>query len=386
MKKAILILAFALLLVCMSPAAFAAAEIYPYDIHLSIMYNYLTDNQRVLYDRMYDAIRHGQSSVPAPKGMIREELEWMTDYIYNEAPELCAYDRWGTRVVESSAGTFEIHISYKRPISEQDAFIEEMEELGAYFKGMEDEPGLLAIHDYLCSRFDYGSEDDLDTQLAYDAMVCGKAVCNGYAQSMAMLCHFAGYPCSYIDGHVLDDRGNSIGNHAWNVAIIGTRFVWLDATWDDAGSNAVRTWFWLDGPTMAKSHRPDPEYAPIKDLQDFLPEEAVVGMYLDINDGNGYVRGVLSESGKRVRLQDLGPGQYYTPALAIYNYGSRPLNVQVSYRFNGRESGWKETTINGESNLAYRTFMKSLAGARGYHEITWYCDGNFLGTFTWTVD
>ena len=73
--KAFFIFAFSILLVCFCPAACADPKNCPYDPHLSIMYNYLADNQRELYDSMYNAIREGKSFVIAPKRMSIEDVK-----------------------------------------------------------------------------------------------------------------------------------------------------------------------------------------------------------------------------------------------------------------------------------------------------------------------
>ena len=392
MKKIFMIFALSLLLICFCSAACAEPENCPYDVHLSIMYNYLTDSQRELYDSLYDAIREGRSSVMAPAGMTRDETIRMLNYFQDEAPELCAFDRGRSDVFETSPGKMEIRIKYYRSIEEQDFFIDELDALASNFRGLGDEEGILAIREYIINRFEYGYVYDpavygMDTKSAYVAMLYDTAVCEGYSQTMAMLCHFAGYSCNYIKGIAVDDDGHfwAYNGHAWNVACVGTRFIWMDLTWDDGGSYPEWDWYGLDGQTMAETHRPDRMYEDLKDIKGFLPDDAVVGMYLDINDANGYVRGVLSESGQRVRTGDLGQGQFYTPAMVIYNNGSSPLTVRVSYRLDGETDYWNEVTIKGNSNIAFRTNKRCYWNPDGYHEITWYCDGNVLGTFNWTV-
>ncbi len=391
MKKVIFIFALSLLLICFCSAACAEPANCPYDPHLSIMYNNLTDNQRELYDRLYDAIREERESVIAPVGMNREEAMRLLNILRNEAPELCALDSYDA--FELSSGETKVRLCYKYPLEEQDFFIEELDALASNFRGLEDEQGILAIREYIINRFEYGRVDDpkvygMNTKSAYVAMMYNTAVCEGYAETMAMLCHFAGYSCSYIGGITVDDDGNfwAYNGHAWNVACVGTRFIWMDLTWDDGGAYPEWDWYGLDGQTMAETHRPDREYELLVNLRSFLPDDAVVGMYLDINDANGYVRGVLSESGQRVRKKDLGQGQFYTPAMVIYNYGSSPLTVQVSYRYDDETDYWNEVTIKGNSNIAFRTNERGYWNPDGYHEITWYCDGNVLGTFNWTED
>ena len=388
MKKAFFILVLSLSLVCFCSAACAEPEHCPYDPHLSIMYNYLTDNQRELYDSLYDAVFEGRSSVNAPAGMSREEILGVYSIIKKEAPELCAFGSIG------DPGGMEIRLIYDHSIEEQDSFIEEVDALASRFRGLEEEQGILAIREYIINRFEYGLVDSPEAwgsnpRSAYYALMYNTAVCDGYAQTMTMLCHFAGYSCSFISGMMADDQGKFWSNnvHAWNVACVGTRFVWMDLTWDDGGSYPDDEWYDVDVQTMAETHLASREYDPIINLQGFLPADAVIGMFLDINDENGIVRGVLDKTGQRVRMKDLAQGQYYAPAMVIYNFGSTPLPVHVSYRLDGKMYDyWNDVTIKGESNIAFRTYKRAFGLPAGNHEITWYCDGNILGTFNWTAD
>ena len=375
----------AVLLVCLLSAAAGAEPSHcPYDIHLSIMYNYLSDAERTLYDRLYDALWTGQGSVPVPAGVTKARAEWMLDYIYNEAPELCAYDRWASRVTTASGGMTIIPV-YKMSIREQERFIRDTADKARRYAKLGEKKGLRTLHDDLSARFAYGSVDGEDTQLAYFALKNGKAVCNGYAQTFVMYAHFAGFTASYIDGKVYDDSGNYAGNHAWNIACADGRFFWLDPTWDDQGSRASHQWYDVDGSTMLKTHRPDPEYQPILSLAAVLPDRVTFTMHLDVNNGSGFARGITDKSGQTVRLRSLASGEYYTPAMVIWNSSRRAVRVTVSCRLDGQWIRWNACEVQADSNIAFRTNADRLRGVTGSHEIVWYCGGIRLGAFTWQV-
>ncbi len=357
----------------------------PYDIHLSIMYNYLSDAERTLYNRMYDALRSGQSCVKVPSGITKERAGWMADFIYNEAPELCAYDRWASHVANGSDG-LEIRLAYKLSISEQNRFIQEVCSKAQSYASQGESKGLRAIHDDLCSRFIYGKVDGEDTQLAYFALKNNKAICNGYAQSFVMYAHFAGFTCSYIDGTVFDSNGTYVGRHAWNIACADGKYFWLDATWDDAGNKSTSKWYGLDGSTMAKTHVPDPEYKPILRLKTILPANVICTMHLDVNSNGGYSRGITDKSEASVQINDLAFGEYYTPALVIWNNGESATKITITYTLDGISGGWPATEVLARNNIAFRTNASQLKGKSGPHEIVWYCDGIRLGTFNWTVE
>ena len=385
MKKALTAAALVLLFCLLSAAAGAEPSTCPYDIHLSILYNYLSEPMQTLVDRLYDALYKGETVVKVPGGISRDDAYWATDFVVNETPELCAFFRNGSQVVSASGG-LEIHLAYNLEISEQQRFIRKVASMARAYAGKGESQGIRAIHDDLSRIYEYGWGDIGDTQLAYYALLNGKAVCNGYAQTMVMFSHFAGYTCSYIDGNTLDEHGRRDGGrHAWNIACADGRYFWLDATWDDAGSKAVATWYNLDGATMAKSHEPDPEYRPILNLKTVLPDQVRFTTHLDVNNGGGYTRGITQENGVSVRLRDLGSGEYYSPALVIWNSSRSPVTLTITYSLDGNRSGWGPWTVQAGTNTAFRIRPEWLRNYPGPHEIIWYCGGIRLGSFSWNV-
>ena len=382
----LLIALFAAALFCLAvfPAR-AEPSRCPYDIHLSVMYSFLSDAERVLFDRMYDALYEGRDTAAVPAGVSRDRAEWMLDFIYNEAPELCAYDRWASAVV-SVPGGMEVRLKYKLPLSEQGRFIRSAAKEARRFTGLGESAGLRAIHDHLCARFEYGSVAGEDTQLAYFALKNSKAICNGYAQTFAMFGHFAGYTCSYIDGETYLSDGTHYGRHAWNIACAGGRYFWLDVTWDDQGTYTGSQWYKPEDTLMTSTHVPDGEYRPILDLKTVLPDRVKSTMHLDVNGGNGFSRGVTRQSGTSVRLAALSAGEYYSPAMVLWNGGSRPVKADVSYELDGRRGSWGTAEIRPGSNLPYRTDAEWLRDKTGSHRIVWYFGGIRIGVFTWRTE
>ncbi len=393
MKKSLLILLFCCISVLfLSAAALGEPERCPYDIHLSIMYNYMTPSQQKLFDRLYDAVRNGKAAVQVPSGMTRDEVHWLLDDFVNEASELCAFDFGSTEIISRSGSVKEIRIGYRFSTAEQEKYIREVTQLARQVAGKTEKNGIRAVHDYVIKLLDHyydnGDPDDLSRALqSYYALKTHRAVCNGYAQTTAMLCHFAGYTCSYIDGHVADERGQFTVPHAWNAAVIDGKFTWMDVTWDDAGQKANTDWYNMTGSQMGKTHFADPEYKDFATRASILPDNVSFTMYLDLYDQKGYVRGITDQSRKSYKLNRLQPGQYYAPAVVIWNQSSKPVPVTVSYRIDtGIVYRWSQCSVQNGSNIAFRSYEKQLAGQRGTHQVTWYCDGNRLGTFTWKTE
>lgn len=95
-----------------------------------------------------------------------------------------------------------------------------------------------AIYSYVMenAQYDYkayetGIPTKEDPGDIYGTLICGYAVCDGYAHAMKVLGRLANLDIIYITGNV-----RSIG-HAWNMINIAGSNYQLDATWDDGGQD-----------------------------------------------------------------------------------------------------------------------------------------------------
>lgn len=113
------------------------------------------------------------------------------------------------------------------------------------------------IHDYIVNNVKYGYPDDnenedSDAYNAYGALVEGKAVCNGYAQAMKLLCDLAGLECQMVTGTADGE------NHAWNLIRLDDEWYHTDVTWDDPEpddpSRMIYSYFNLNDSSMESSH------------------------------------------------------------------------------------------------------------------------------------
>jgi hypothetical protein len=82
-----------------------------------------------------------------------------------------------------------------------------------------------AIHDWVVSHIAYDKK--LVSHSAYDGLVNGKTVCQGYALITYEMMKQAGIPVKIIEGSA---RGVA---HAWNLVQIDGSWYHLDSTWDD---------------------------------------------------------------------------------------------------------------------------------------------------------
>ncbi|MCI8497513.1 MAG: hypothetical protein HFE85_04610, partial [Clostridiales bacterium] len=127
---------------------------------------------------------------------------------------------------------------------------EQMEQAYAQLSpGMSEFDREAALHDWLMTRCSYSDEaavqilengEELDSFLAestaYGAVVCGEAVCTGYADAMKLLLGGAGVRCAVQQGKAPGPDGDGeLAGHVWNIVTIDGEPYHLDPTWDDLG-------------------------------------------------------------------------------------------------------------------------------------------------------
>lgn len=127
----------------------------------------------------------------------------------------------------------------------------------------------LAIHDYIVSNCEYGYTDYSKEYAyrAYGALVQNKAVCNGYAEAMALLLSCVGIENDIMTGWA----GGEL--HAWNRVLIEDEWYQVDATWDDPlpdrGEFAGHMYFNVTDDIMDDAHVWDEELFEACDSEEY---------------------------------------------------------------------------------------------------------------------
>jgi len=117
-------------------------------------------------------------------------------------------------------------------------------------KGASDWDNELAIHDYLVSNVKYELVDDAIYN-AYDTLINGTAVCNGYAECFKTFMDMLGIECTAISGSANGEL------HIWNLVKLGGAWYQVDVTWDDPINGKGRiehAYFNITDSDMAKDH------------------------------------------------------------------------------------------------------------------------------------
>ncbi len=137
---------------------------------------------------------------------------------------------------------------------------------GLDLNGKSDEQKIRAIYTYLCDNVTYDYAEDSIIFTAYDALVNGRAVCQGVAVAFYRLCLEIGLDARVVTSEEI--------NHAWNIVRAdGARYYALDATWD-AKNDPDKREFYLRGRTnWLTKHTLGDEFADGRFASYTFPEE-----------------------------------------------------------------------------------------------------------------
>lgn len=105
----------------------------------------------------------------------------------------------------------------------------EVARLVAATAGMTAERKVRFFHDYIIKKCEY--DTTCTKSRAYDCLIDGSSICNGYAIAFYNLCDAAGLKVEYIVGHA--NNGKSSVLHAWNSVTVNGQKLYYDLTWDD---------------------------------------------------------------------------------------------------------------------------------------------------------
>ena len=97
---------------------------------------------------------------------------------------------------------------------------------------------MLYFHDSIILECNY-DDTAKNCYSAYGCLVEGKAVCEGYAKAMQILCSKAGIKCIPVAGKAYD--GGAVQPHLWNKVMIDGEWTNVDLTWDDPVTDAGRS-------------------------------------------------------------------------------------------------------------------------------------------------
>lgn len=197
-------------------------------------YHKLSQNAKIAYTLILKSINLQPEQIEIPD-ITSEELNMLLYSLSYDNPELLSIGR-NCKVESDKTGTkFYFKMSYDLSKVEKDAKEEELNKKInriiseiPYGNNYDIE---LYIHDYVCKNCVYDASGD-QNGTSYDALVSGKAVCEGYARAIKVLLDRFNITNYLITGKATNYSGKT-ETHMWNVVEIAGKRFHLDATWDD---------------------------------------------------------------------------------------------------------------------------------------------------------
>ena len=244
-----------------------------------VLYDTLSDTEKVLYDAMEEHYRNGTREVRLGKqdGSRMDMFERVEYAFMNDHPYVGMIHYYtSSNRVPVTAGSDEFRIIFEDKRDYAADYLAIREEVDPFVKGLHGTTSekVLQINDYIADRvyYDYAYAEDYQTQIdangwrvvdpenmpvelahsAYAAIVERVAVCDGYALAFAAMCQEAGIPCYVLMGDAGAGTGE-VRKHAWNIVQLEDgNWYEVDTTWND--SRGDHTYFCLQSSEMEKNH------------------------------------------------------------------------------------------------------------------------------------
>lgn len=207
--------------------------IYENDME-KVYYHKLSTNAKIAYTLILNKIEEQPEQIEIPN-ITNEELDKLLYSLSYDNPELLSIGR-KCKVESNKTGT-KFYFKMNYDFSKEEKNIKEAElnkKINEIISGMPSGSSYdqeLYIHDYVCKNCVY----DADTEqygTSYDALVDGKAVCEGYARAIKVLLDRIKIKNYLITGKAANKSGK-VEPHMWNIVEINGKRFHLDATWDD---------------------------------------------------------------------------------------------------------------------------------------------------------
>ena len=132
--------------------------------------------------------------------------------------------------------------------------------------GKSDHDKIAAIDQYLCDNVYYPQKPYIPLDhTPYGTMFDGRAVCEGYARTVKILCDLCNVDCYYVTGYCGNDPVS--GGHAWNLVGVDGKWYQLDTTWNDGGND--KTYFLVTDDFMSLSRNWDRSRYPATEKKNY---------------------------------------------------------------------------------------------------------------------
>lgn len=234
--------------------------IYDADGRTRYYYNTLSADGKVAYTIILNTIREHPEKIEIPQLNDTDFHEMFCALSYDN-PELLCMTNESQILVRGAKAYFVPKYCEELSVCElhrNDLEIAVNKILSGITNNMDAYDKELYFHDVICEKVIYTPDsNNIKGYSAYDALVQGEAVCEGYSRSIQLLLNRVGISNYLVTGTGVDSDGTSEG-HMWNVVTLQGENYYLDVTWDDMDEEDVtrynHTYFNVTSADIAKSH------------------------------------------------------------------------------------------------------------------------------------
>lgn len=265
MKRIISILVF--LLICLSLGA----------VSTDWFYNTLNSKEKVLYERIEEAIMSNEEKIMDVDFSSKECLRIYSGYL-DDHPGIFWVDNkisYGTYLDSNGKAKHSINLVFTHTENlnaDKVRFVNLVSKFSGYLqRDPNDWIKLYHIYDYLASTIEY-SLDYMD-QTMWSVFFEGIGVCAGFARSFQYLALQEGIPSVVVHGYAKNEDGSqSDVGHLWVMAKIGDNWYHFDPTWGLQDNDGVVdfTYFCRSSKRMELSHVIDNDYPIPSSLDDTM--------------------------------------------------------------------------------------------------------------------
>lgn len=242
--------------------SFAALEIPDTAEYIA---DFLSDDEKRVFSQLYKGLSGFESSVELTEGVIsKDDIGAFISMLTSACPYIDYIGSQYTICIDGEGYVTSVEVTYDKTAEEAQAEKEKLDEkvgeiLAGIEQGWNDYDKVLYFHDSIILGCTYDDTAD-EPYSAYGCLVDGRAVCEGYAKAMQILCTKAGIKCIPVAGKAYD--GGTVQPHLWNKVMIDGEWTNMDLTWDDpvtdAGEDYIRyDYFGITDAECAKDHTAD---------------------------------------------------------------------------------------------------------------------------------
>lgn len=242
--------------------SFAALEIPDTAEYIA---DFLSDDEKRVFSQLYKGLSEFEISVELTEGVIsKDDIGAFISMLTSACPYIDYIGSQYTICIDGEGYVTSVEVTYDKTAEEAQAEKEKLDEkvgeiLAGIEQGWSDYDKVLYFHDSIILGCTYDDTAD-EPYSAYGCLVDGRAVCEGYAKAMQILCTKAGIKCIPVAGKAYD--GGTVQPHLWNKVMIDGEWTNMDLTWDDpvtdAGEDYIRyDYFGITDAECAKDHTAD---------------------------------------------------------------------------------------------------------------------------------